>query len=107
MKVALPTTKEVELEINEYQAFNLLLKTLEMDIFFKDDGRKFIADYDDYYGDSELRNLYEVYRDKFHIKRKEEVHTAGGDLYIALRLLGQSIIPNWEYRGVEIDIIKQ
>ena len=83
MLIDIKTTKQID--IDEYEAFRILLKTLHMDFVLYDDVNFRVEKDED--GENRVYVLYnEIYDDR-------------GDLFVALRNVAVNLFPNLEFRG--------
>lgn len=83
MLIDVKTTKQID--IDEYEAFRILLKTLHMDFVLYDDVNFRVEKDED--GENRVYVLYnEIYDDR-------------GDLFVALRNVAVNLFPNLEFRG--------
>ena len=83
MLIDVKTTRQID--IDEYEAFRILCKTLHMDFVLYDDVNFRVEKDED--GENRVYVLYnEIYDDR-------------GDLFVALRNVAVNLFPNLEFRG--------
>ena len=88
MLIDVKTTKQID--IDEYEAFRILCKTLNME-FVLDENIDFFVRKDDY-GDNCV----------YYIKDgHDEIYDWRGDLFVALRNVAVNLFPNLEFREAE------
>lgn len=80
---------QIDVEIDQYEAFRLLLKTLDMEYVFNDTQFFVRRDEDD------INGVY-VMENKEYVKFDDD-----GDLFVALRNLAVNIFPNLEFRSAD------
>ena len=86
MLIDVKTTKQID--IDQYEAFRILCKTLAME-FVLDEDIDFFVRKDDY-GDNCV----------YYIKDgHDEIYDDRGDLFVALRNVAVNLFPNLEFRG--------
>lgn len=88
MLIDVKTTKQID--IDQYEAFRILCKTLDME-FVLDEDIDFFVRKDDC-GD----NCVYYIRDGH-----DEIYDWRGDLFVALRNVAINLIPNLEFRGAK------
>lgn len=85
MLIDVKTTRQID--IDEYEAFRILLKTLDMEFVLNTDVNFRVEK--DVDGENRVYVLYNVpYDDR-------------GDLFVALRNVAVNLFPNLEFRGAE------
>ena len=90
MKIDNVNVKAVcSIDVNEFEAFRILCKTLDMDFVYNDD-RKFIIKKDE---EEDTNFVYLVENGE------ETLYDERGDLFVALRNVAVNICPNVEFRG--------
>ena len=88
MLIDVKTTKQID--IDEYEAFRILCKTLDMSFVLNEDIDFFVRKDDSGY------NCVYYIRDGH-----DEIYDDRGDLFVALRNVAVNLIPNLEFRGAE------
>lgn len=81
-----------QIDINEVQAFEILLKTLNMEFVLDEDTKFFIKKDNDFYGEN---GVYIIENGK------AEKYDDRGDLFIALRNVAVNMFPNLLFRSAE------
>ena len=86
MLIDVKTTRKID--IDEYEAFRILCKTLNMGFVLNEDIDFFVRK--DCYGDNCV----------YYIKDgHDEIYDDRGDLFVALRNVAVNLFPNLEFRG--------